>query len=101
MRGFLSRLGPVAAIALQGLLFGFAHSDPVRGAGNLGLGLVLSAVGIALGTSAYLLRRIGPTVIAHAIFNGVVLLIILSGVLDDADKELGHLLVLLAALPNI
>jgi uncharacterized protein len=101
MRGFLSRLGPVPAIALQGLLFGFAHSDPVRGAGNLGLGLVLSAVGIALGTSAYLLRRIGPTVIAHAIFNGVVLIIILSGVLDDADKELGHLLVLLAALPNI
>jgi membrane protease YdiL (CAAX protease family) len=101
MRGFLSRLGPVPAIALQGVLFGFAHSDPVRGAGNLGLGLVLSAVGIALGTSAYLLRRIGPTVVAHAIFNGVVLIIILSGVLDDADRELGHLAALLAALPVI
>jgi membrane protease YdiL (CAAX protease family) len=92
LRGFLSRLGPVAAIALQGLLFGFAHSDPARGAGNLGLALVLSGVGVALGTSAYLLRRIGPTVIAHAIFNGVVLIIILSGLLDDADKELGHAL---------
>ena len=92
MRGFLSRLGPVAAIGLQGLLFGFAHSDPSRGAGNLGLALVLSGVGVALGTSAYLLRRIGPTVIAHAIFNGVVLIIILSGLLDDADKELGHVL---------
>jgi membrane protease YdiL (CAAX protease family) len=93
----------VAAIGLQGLLFGFAHSDPSRGAGNLGLALVLSGVGVALGTSAYLLRRIGPTVIAHAIFNGVVLIIILSGLLDDADKELGHVLGhvagLLAAVP--
>ena len=30
--------------------------------------------------------------IAHTIFNGVVLIIILSGLLDDADKELGHAL---------
>jgi hypothetical protein len=85
----------VPAIALQGLLFGFAHADPVRGAGNLGLGLVLSGVGVALGTSAYLLRRIGPTIVAHAIFNGVVLLIILSGLVDDSNKELGHVLGLL------
>ena len=99
MRGFLSRMGPVVAITLQGLLFGFAHSDPSRGAGNIGLALVLSAVGITLGTSAYLTRRIGPTVCAHAIFNGVVMAILLSGILDDADKELGHLAVLLSALP--
>jgi len=98
MRGFLSRLGPVAAIASQGLLFGFAHSDPGRGAGNLGLALVLSAVGVALGTSAYLLRRIGPTVIAHAIFNGVVLIIILSGLLDDSNRQLGHLVAHVGAL---
>ena len=99
MRGFLSRMGPVVAITLQGLLFGFAHSDPSRGAGNIGLALVLSAVGITLGTSAYLTRRIGPTVCAHAIFNGVVMAILLSGILDDADKELGHLAGLLSALP--
>ena len=98
LRGLLSRFGPVAAIALQGVLFGFAHSDPARGAGNLGLALVLSAVGVALGTSAYLVRRIGPTVVAHAIFNGVVLIIVLSGVLEDADTELGHVAALLAAL---
>jgi membrane protease YdiL (CAAX protease family) len=78
-------MGPVLAIAVQGVLFGFAHSDPARGAGNIGLSLVLSAVGVALGTSAYLLRRIGPTVIAHAIFNGVVLIIVLSGILDEED----------------
>jgi len=39
--------------------------------------LILSAVGIVLGGAAYVLRRIGPTIIAHMIFNGVVLLIVL------------------------
>jgi membrane protease YdiL (CAAX protease family) len=92
LRGFLSRLGAVLAISLQGVLFGVAHVDPVRGAGNIGLAMVLSAVGIALGAAAYLTRRIGATVIAHAIFNGVVMIIVLTGVLDDVDTELGGVL---------
>ena len=83
LRGFLSRMGPTSAILLQGVLFGVAHVDPVRGVGNVGLALVLSGVGIAFGTSAYLTRRLGPTVIAHAIFNGVVLAIVLSGAVAD------------------
>lgn len=91
MRGFLSRMGPTIAIALQGVLFGVAHVDPVRGAGNIGLALILSGVGIAFGASAYLTRRLGPTVIAHGIFNGVVMVIVLTGVLDDVDTELNLL----------
>lgn len=90
MRGFLSRMPVVAAIALQGVLFGAAHVDPVRGAGNIGLAMVLSGVGVALGVSAYLLRRIGVTVVAHAILNGVVMIIVLTGVLDDLDSEFGN-----------
>ncbi len=89
LRGFLSRMAPTLAIGLQGVLFGIAHVDPVFGAGNIGLALVLSGVGIAFGTSAYLTRRLGPTVIAHAIFNGVVLLIVISGVADDVDRDIG------------
>ena len=87
LRGLLSRIGPVAAVGLQGVLFGIAHADPARGAGNIGLVVVLSGVGIALGTSAYLTRRLGPVVIAHAIFNGVVVAILLSGVVDDVDRD--------------
>ncbi len=49
--------------------------------------MVLSAVGAALGLGAYLLRRIGPTIIAHAIFNGVVLIIVLTGANDRNDFE--------------
>jgi membrane protease YdiL (CAAX protease family) len=78
LRGFLSRTPWVAAVILQGALFGVAHVDPERGAGNIGLALVLAAVGVVLGGAAYLLRRIGPTIIAHAILNGVVMTVVLT-----------------------
>lgn len=87
MRSLLSAMHAVPAIVLQGVLFGVAHADPVRGAGNLGLALVLSGVGVAFGAAAYLLRRVGPTVLAHAILNGVVMVILLTGVLDDARED--------------
>ena len=44
--------------------------------------MVLSGVGIAFGAAAVLLRRIGPTIVAHAIFNAAVLVIVLTGVAD-------------------
>jgi len=78
LRGLRSRLGAVAAVGVQGGLFGLAHVDPVRGTGNAGLVLVLAAVGVAFGGAAYLLRRIGPTIIAHAIFNGIVMAVVLT-----------------------
>ena len=77
LRGLLSRVGAVAAVALQAGLFGVAHIDPARGSGNIGLVLVLAGVGVALGGAAYLLRRIGPAIIAHAILNGVVMAVVL------------------------
>ena len=49
LRGLRSRMPAVVAIVVQGLLFGAAHVDPVRGAGNVGLVMVLSGVGIAFG----------------------------------------------------
>jgi membrane protease YdiL (CAAX protease family) len=79
LRGLLSRTHVVAAVGLQGVLFGLAHFDPIRGAGNIGLILVLSAVGCVLGGAAYLLRRIAPTMIAHAILNAIAMTIALSG----------------------
>lgn len=78
LRGFRSRLPAVAAVGLQGFLFGLAHVDPVRGTGNIGLVLVLGAVGATFGGAAYLLRRIGPTIVAHALFNGFVMIIVLT-----------------------
>ena len=87
MRGLRSRLPLGAVIVLQGLLFGIAHVDPVRGSGNIGLVLVLAGVGVAFGVSVALLGRIGPSIVAHAIFNGAVLLIVLTGVADRFQDD--------------
>lgn len=80
LRGLLSRMGAVPAIAIQAVLFGVAHVDPVRGVGNIGLALVLGSVGATLGAAAYLFRRIGPSILAHGILNAVALTLVLSGV---------------------
>jgi len=85
MRGLRSRLPIVAVVVLQGLLFGAAHIDPVRGVGNVGLVLVLAGVGVAFGVAVALLGRIGPSMVAHALFNGAVLLVVLTGVADRFD----------------
>ncbi len=95
LRGLRSRLPAVLAVALQGVLFGAAHVDPVHGTGNVGLVMVLSGVGIAFGVASHLLRRIGPSIVAHALFNGAVLLVVLTGVADrlqdasSAREEIG------------
>ena len=88
LRGLRSRLATVPAVALQGVLFGAAHVDPVRGIGNVGLVMVLSGVGIAFGIASQLLRRIGPSIVAHALFNGAVLLVVLTGVADRLQAGL-------------
>ena len=77
LRGLLSRMGAVPAVMVQAVLFGSAHIDPVRGAGNIGLVIVLSGVGGVLGGAEYLLRRLGPTMLAHGILNAVALTIVL------------------------
>jgi membrane protease YdiL (CAAX protease family) len=87
MRSLLSKLHPVVAVGAQGVLFGVAHVDPVRGVGNIGLALVLSGVGVSFGVAAYLLRRIGPTIVAHAIFNGVVMILLLTGIRDRLIED--------------
>ncbi len=87
MRGLRSRLPMVAVVMVQGMLFGVAHVDPVRGSGNVGLVMVLSGVGVAFGVAVALLGRIGPSIVAHAIFNGAVLLLVLTGVADRLDTE--------------
>ena len=82
LRGLRSRLSAVPAVGVQGLLFGAAHVDPVRGAGNVGLVIVLSGVGVAFGVASHLFRRLGPSIVAHALFNAAVLVLVLTGVAD-------------------
>jgi membrane protease YdiL (CAAX protease family) len=92
MRGLRSRLPMVVVVVAQGVLFGAAHVDPVRGVGNIGLVIVLSGVGIAFGVATALLHRLGPAIVAHALFNGMVLLLVLTGIterIQDAAEDVG------------
>ena len=84
LRGLLStQQEPWSRSVCRELLFGLAHFDPIRGMGNIGLIMVLSAVGCVLGGAAFLFRRIAPTMIAHAILNGVALAMALSGLVPQ------------------
>lgn len=78
LRGLLSRTTPWVAVGIQGVLFGCAHIDPVRGLKNIGLVIVLSSVGVVLGGAAFLFRRLAPSMIAHALLNSVALIFILN-----------------------
>jgi membrane protease YdiL (CAAX protease family) len=76
LRAFRSRL-PIAWAALaQGLLFGLAHVQPGFGRGNIGLVVMLAWVGTALGLAANHFRRIWPGIFAHAMINGLALLVL-------------------------
>jgi membrane protease YdiL (CAAX protease family) len=78
MRALRSKFPTVAAVVMQGIMFGVAHADPRFGAGNLGLLMVLSWAGIGLGFVAHKLRRNGGSMVAHAIMNGIVMLTLLA-----------------------
>ncbi len=75
LRGFLSVMPAWLALTTQAIVFGAAHFDPSRGMGNIGLIMVLSAAGGVFGVAAYQLRRLGPSIIAHAMMNTVAMLI--------------------------
>jgi len=78
LRGLCSRFPAWLAIGLQGVLFGAAHIDPVRGMGNIGLVMVLAAVGAVLGGAAYFTRRLAPTMIAHGLINILAVILTLA-----------------------
>jgi uncharacterized protein len=78
MRGLLSRMAVVWAIGIQAVLFGAAHFDPDFGRESIGLIIALTVSGIGLGLGCFLLRRLGPAIIAHAVMNAVAITIVLN-----------------------
>jgi uncharacterized protein len=79
LRSLRSRLAVLPSVLIQGILFGCAHADVRFGAGNIGLLMVLSTAGVALGAVATIKRRNGTTMIAHAFMNGFVFLLLYAG----------------------
>jgi membrane protease YdiL (CAAX protease family) len=78
MRGLLSKMAAVPAIGLQAVLFGSAHFNPDFGRESIGLVIALSVAGAGLGLACYLLRRLGPVIIAHAVMNAVAITVALN-----------------------
>jgi membrane protease YdiL (CAAX protease family) len=65
----VGRLGPVPGIVLASLVFGAAHLLAWNGPESLAYAWAVAAGGLVLGTIRYLTGRLGPGIIAHALFN--------------------------------
>jgi len=89
LRALVARIGVARGVAVQGVLFGAAHIDPAAGVGNIGLALVLSGVGMVFGAAVVRFERLGPAIVAHAVFNGVVVALVVSGVADRLVEQMG------------
>jgi membrane protease YdiL (CAAX protease family) len=76
-RSLNSWMGGVAAIVATGCLFGIYHYTPQFGTGNLGMVVVLAALGMVLGTLAHRTGRLAPSMLAHSGLNTIVMTVLL------------------------
>ena len=80
-RGFLrlafeTRLGVAGAIVAQAACFGLAHFQPDQGRGAVSIVAGTMAIGLVLGYVAHASGRLGPSMVAHGMFNLAVTLTI-------------------------
>lgn len=73
-RGVLQRslqsIAPTTvALALTSLTFGFAHLRPDLGSANVGIVLATGTAGAVFGIATHVTKRLGPSAVAHALFN--------------------------------
>jgi membrane protease YdiL (CAAX protease family) len=76
-RAFSARIG-MASIPAQAICFGLAHYQFGLGLGNVSVVTATAALGVVLGYTAYLTKRLGAGMIAHGLFNFVVTLTIVA-----------------------
>jgi membrane protease YdiL (CAAX protease family) len=74
LRSFASRMPVGIAVLAQGLLFCLAHTIPALGLANASVLAGTAVFGIMAGATAVQLRRLGATMVAHALFNLVAVL---------------------------
>jgi membrane protease YdiL (CAAX protease family) len=85
-RGFLrtalaARLGGAGAIVAQAVLFGLAHYQTSLGWQNVSVVVAISGLGLVLGYTAQRTGRLAAGMLAHGLFNLVVTLTIVSGLI--------------------
>src|SRR5207248_5323856 len=70
LRSLERRIPAAAAVLVSAVVFGFAHyQGDVSGRTAMTVVAGLFAVGVVLGTLAHATRRLGPGIVAHALFN--------------------------------
>ena len=67
------RIGPGRALVAQAALFGLVHIDPFAGTHNVSVVVVVAAMGWVVGWAAQHYGRLGPSIVAHALHNGLAL----------------------------
>jgi membrane protease YdiL (CAAX protease family) len=79
LRALRSRMSAPPAVTLQALLFGLVHVQAGQGLGTISVVAATAAIGAVLGVAATVSGRLGPGMIGHALFNGVVVTSVLLG----------------------
>ena len=72
LRSLGRRLGTVPAVVLSSVAFGLLHAQPGRG---FALVLVTGALGVLFAVVTVRAGRLGPAIVAHAVFNGTTVLL--------------------------
>ncbi len=72
LRSLRRRLGTVPGVVLSSAAFGLLHAQPGRG---LALVLVTGALGVLFAVVTVRAGRLGPAIVAHAVFNGTTVLL--------------------------
>ena len=70
-----ARWGFAVAIAVQAMLFGLVHLDPENGWGNVGVFVIITIVGLMLGTIRHYSKRLVPGMFTHATYNLIIVTI--------------------------
>ena len=76
-RSLESKVGPVGAVWLQAVLFSLGHYQVGMGLANVSVIAGTLSLGVVLGYTALMSRRLAPGMIAHGLFNGLVTLTII------------------------
>ena len=76
-RAFSARIG-LASIPAQAACFGLAHYQFGLGLGNVSIVTATAALGVVLGYTAQVTKRLGAGMIAHGLFNFIVTLSIVA-----------------------
>jgi membrane protease YdiL (CAAX protease family) len=79
LRALRSRMRAAPAVATQALLFGVVHVQPGQGLGSISVIAATGGIGAVFGLAATLSGRLGPGMVGHALFNGLVVIPLLLG----------------------